>query len=368
LSGPIRRFAWVELHRAAGIPLPAVRREVARERARSNAGDLTRARLARLLDHAREHVPFYRDLLPARRPDDDPFELLAALPLMTPGMLRREFDSLSSDDLDARRWFDTGSARSPVHLIQDAGHSAHALVALESFHESLGRRIGEPVELIWGGERNPGGGTSGITNRIRRMLANEHWTDSFRLSEEQMLAVLDRLARRPPKLVVAYAPAIYELARFAERNAIPVRPQRAIVTAPGTLDDSMRAAIERVFKCEVFNEYWSSAVGPVALECDAHAGLHVAPWANYLEVVDAGGWALPAGEEGQIVITCLTNYAMPLIRYAIGDAGSLAPAGTCICGRDCQRLTSLHVHRTGPTPSLPPERTATYSTWFRASP
>jgi phenylacetate-CoA ligase len=348
------------------MPLPAVRREVARERARSNANDLTRARLARLLDHAREHVPFYRDLLPARRPDDDPFETLTALPLLTRGMLRSEFDSLCSDDLDARRWFEIGSGRSAVHLVQDSAHSAHALVTLESFHESLGRRIGEPVELLWGDEPNPGGGTSAVTQHIRRLLANEHWTDSFRLTEEQMLAVLDRLARHPPKLVVAYAPAIYQLARFAERNAIPVRPQRAIVTAPGTLEDSMRTVIERVFNCEAFNEYWSAAVGPIALECDAHAGLHVAPWANYLEVVDAGGWALPAGEEGQIVITCLTNQAMPLLRYAIGDAGSLAPAGTCICGRDCQRLTTLR--KTGPFQSLEPERTALYSSWFRAPP
>jgi phenylacetate-CoA ligase len=344
--------------------LRAVRRDVARERARSNAGDLTRARLARLLDHAREHVPFYRDLLPRRGSDDDPFKTLAALPLLTPGMLSSEFDSLCSDDLDARRWYDTGSARSPVHLVQDAGHSAHAIVTRESFHASLGRRIGERVEVIWGDEGNPDGGRSGVTKRILRVLAGEHWTDSFRLTEEQMLAVLDRLARHPPMLVVAYAPAIYELARFAERHAIPVRSQRAIVTLPGTLDNVMRAAIERVFNCEAFNEYCSRAVGPVALECEAHAGLHVAPWANYLEVVDAGGWALPAGEEGQIVITCLTNYAMPLIRYAIGDAGSLAPAGTCICGRDCQRLATLRARRPGPFRPVEPARTTLYSTWF----
>jgi phenylacetate-CoA ligase len=273
-------------------------------------------------------------------------------------MVSSEFDSLCSDDLDARRWYDSGSARSPVHFIQDAGHAAHTLLTLESFHESLGRRIGEPVELIWGDERNPGGGTGAVTKRRRRVLANEHWTDSFRLTDDQMLAVLDRLARHPPKLVVAYAPAIYELARFAERHAIPVPPQRAIVTAPGPLDDVMRAEIERVFKCEVFNEYCSSAVGAVALECDAHAGLHVAPWASYLEVVDAGGWALPAGAEGQIVITCLTNYAMPLVRYAIGDVGSLAPAGTCICGRDCQRLTTLRTQRTGPFKPFRSARTA----------
>jgi phenylacetate-CoA ligase len=365
--GPIRRFAWVELHRAAGIPLRAVRRDVARELERSNAGDLTRARLARLLDHAREHVPFYRDLLPRRGPGDDPFKTLAALPLLTPGMLRSDFDSLCSDDLDARRWYDTGSPRAPVHLVQDAHHCAHAIVTLERFHASLGRRIGERAEVIWGDEGNADGGGRGVTKRICRVLANEHWTDTFRLTEEQMLAVLDRLERHPPKLVVAYASAVYELARFAERHAIPVRPQRAIVTVPGTLDDFMRAAIERVFNCEAFNEYWSRAVGPVALECDAHAGLHVAPWANYLEVVDAGGWALPAGEEGQIVVTCLTNYAMPLIRYAIGDGGSLAPAGTCACGRDCQRLATLRAHKTGPFQPVEPARKPLYSTWFRAS-
>jgi phenylacetate-CoA ligase len=347
--------------------LNSVRHEVARERSRSNAADLTRARLARLLDHAREHVPFYRDLLPARRPGDDPFKTLATLPLLTPSMVSSEFDSLCSDDLATRRWYETGSARSPVHFVQDAGHTAHALLTLETFHESLGRRIGEPVEVIWEDERNPAGGAGAVTKRLRRALANEHRTDSFRLTEEQMLAALDRLARHPPKLIVAYAPAIYELARFAECQAISVPPQRAIVTPPGTLDDSMRVAIERVFSCEVFNKYWSAAVGPIALECEGHAGLHVAPWANHLEVVDAGGWALAPGEDGQIVITCLTNYAMPLIRYAIGDAGSLAPAGTCICGRDCQRLATLRVHTTAPFRPVEPARTPLYSTWFRAA-
>jgi len=34
---------------------------------------------------------------------------------------------------------------------------------------------------------------------------------------------------------------------------------------------------------------------------------------------------MPAGTEGNIVVTCLTNYAMPLVRYWIGDRGALLP-------------------------------------------
>jgi phenylacetate-CoA ligase len=49
----------------------------------------------------------------------------------------------------------------------------------------------------------------------------------------------------------------------------------------------------------------------------------VAPWGCYLEVVDDQGKRLPDGVEGEILVTSLTNYAMPLIRYKIGDRGIL---------------------------------------------
>ncbi len=52
-------------------------------------------------------------------------------------------------------------------------------------------------------------------------------------------------------------------------------------------------------------------------------GLWVAPWGSYLEVVDPQGQRLPDGVEGEILVTSLTNHAMPLIRYKIGDRGVL---------------------------------------------
>ncbi len=57
-------------------------------------------------------------------------------------------------------------------------------------------------------------------------------------------------------------------------------------------------------------------------------GLWVSPWANYLEIVDDAGNRVTDGTRGAILITSLTNKAMPIIRYKIGDLGILAPANT----------------------------------------
>ena len=54
----------------------------------------------------------------------------------------------------------------------------------------------------------------------------------------------------------------------------------------------------------------------------------VSPWANYLEIVDDAGNRVTDGTRGAILITSLTNKAMPIIRYKIGDLGILAPANT----------------------------------------
>jgi phenylacetate-CoA ligase len=86
----------------------------------------------------------------------------------------------------------------------------------------------------------------------------------------------------------------------------------------------MREAITKVFQCPVYNRYGSREVGDIACERPGLYGLWVAPWGNYVEVIDHRGASLRAGAEGELIITCLTNFAMPLLRYQIGDRGVLA--------------------------------------------
>jgi phenylacetate-CoA ligase len=90
----------------------------------------------------------------------------------------------------------------------------------------------------------------------------------------------------------------------------------------------MREKIAQVFGCEVYNLYGSREVSDIACELPGLNGLWVAPWGSFVEIVDDAGLPVPPGAEGNIIVTCLTNYAMPLLRYSIGDRGALHPDDT----------------------------------------
>src|SRR5262249_4336617 len=104
-------------------------------------------------------------------------------------------------------------------------------------------------------------------------------------------------------------------------RVMDVRPHGIISTAM-LLHDWQRSVIEHVFKCSVTNRYGCEEVSLIASECEEHNGLHVNADSVYTEV--------PAN--GKLLVTDLTNRAMPLIRYQIGDV--VVPSNRCCkCGR-----------------------------------
>jgi phenylacetate-CoA ligase len=103
-----------------------------------------------------------------------------------------------------------------------------------------------------------------------------------------------------------------------------------VFTSGELLHPGARAAISRAFQARVFDVYGSSETKEIAWECPA-GGMHVNADVVRIEIVDDGGRPVPEGAEGQIVATALVNHAMPLLRYRVGDRGSLLP-GRCECG------------------------------------
>ena len=104
--------------------------------------------------------------------------------------------------------------------------------------------------------------------------------------------------------------------------------------------DNMRREIERRLNLKAYDIYGlSEIIGPgVAYECQCQCGLHVAEDHFYLEVVDPETLEPVAeGERGEIVFTCITKQALPLIRYRTRDMGRIIP-GQCQCGRSSVRM------------------------------
>ena len=104
--------------------------------------------------------------------------------------------------------------------------------------------------------------------------------------------------------------------------------------------EGMRREIEERFGLEAFDIYGlTEVIGPgVAAECSQHQGLHINEDHFYPEVIDPeSGKRLPDGEAGELVFTCLTREALPLLRYRTRDRVALLH-DACSCGRTSVRM------------------------------
>ncbi|MGQ9681667.1 MAG: phenylacetate--CoA ligase family protein [Anaerolineae bacterium] len=341
----IRKTLYFRLHQLAGRQLARHYRHISHLDESGAAAAVTPDVLGRLLHHCRHGVPYYAALM--RKVGDwyasDPEAYLRQLPILTKDHIRGNMEQLTSVDLQRRRWFfntSGGSTGEPVRFIQDQEHADRSYATTLLFSRWAGREVGDPEVRLWGSERDIIKGCAGLRAWAVNTLTNTRYLNAFRMSPASMIQFAAYLNNRPPRLLIGYAQAVYELARFLQKEGLNLVPQNAIITSATTLRPFMRSLVEKVFRCPVFDRYGSREVGDIASQCFAMSGLHVAPWGAYLEIVDDHGCPLPHGVEGNILVTCLTNWAMPLIRYQIGDRGIMSPSA-CTCGRGGQVLERI---------------------------
>ncbi|GJD56242.1 phenylacetate--CoA ligase family protein [Methylobacterium dankookense] len=289
-------------------------------------------RLADLLRHAAEHVPHYRSVLRECGVVRDGRVDLArfrAVPELDRQVLRTRQDALASDDLAARAWYTNssgGSTGEPVRVLQDRAYEAIGLAAIDMHYDWAGWRTGAPLVRLWGSDRDMSQQGDGWRNRLSNFVRNRTLQNAFRMSHADIARYVAEIQRVRPVVIEAYAESIYELARYINANGIRVPPVSAVVSSAATLYPFIREEVARAFNCPVFNRYGSREVGSFAGERPGAEGLEVFSYTHWVEVVNAQGEPCGPGEEGDVLVTCLTNYAMPIIRYRIGDRAVVGTA------------------------------------------
>ncbi len=142
--------------------------------------------------------------------------------------------------------------------------------------------------------------------------------------------VLEQLASFEPDVVKAPMSILTLLAKEMKRQERKIRPK--FVWSNGELvDPSGRRLVNSAFEVEMLDGYACVETGYVAWECPEHAGYHVNKDLVVVEFVKDGEHVAP-GETGEIILTSLWNYAMPLLRYRVGDVG-IPSDESCPCGR-----------------------------------
>src|SRR3954470_16311740 len=132
---------------------------------------------------------------------------------------------------------------------------------------------------------------------------------------------------------------LYALVKRGREMGAELSIEVAFVTAE-MFPESLRAELEKDFGVRALQGYGTADQGCLAYECQEGGGMHLHPEC-ILEVLDleTGAQAAP-GQPGQIVAT-IFDEAYPLIRFATGDIGAMAPPSKCACGRTAPKLAGL---------------------------
>lgn len=298
--------------------------------------EMQREKLIDLIRHAQAHTRHHQQALSNVRTDDarvSTEDLLDQIPLETKCEI--------SDSLSDRLWegapggtFQShtgGSTGEPLTFYLDRRRQACDQAARMRTHRWFGADIGTPELYLWGSPIEPN--RTDALKRIRDALFHHKLLSAFHLSPERLDVYARAMNRFQPVSLFGYPSSLARLARHIEETGFQLRLLRlraVFVTGEVCLPHD-REVIGKVFAAPVADCYGSREAGFIAHECE-RGSMHITAENVIVEIIHEKGERLPAGEPGEIVITHLDNYAMPMLRYRTGDIGALKP-GRCACGR-----------------------------------
>ena len=101
----------------------------------------------------------------------------------------------------------------------------------------------------------------------------------------------------------------------------------------------LRAEMEEVLGCDVYDSYGTNEMGGGAFECAHKNGLHFSEDCMYFEIVDTEtGEPVPDGESGNLVVTVFYRSLPPIVRFNLRDLGRIIHTDTCDCGSNFRRM------------------------------
>lgn len=308
--------------------------------------------LSDLFNHACRYSPFWRDRVgkaayqiaqqaghewsqpaqPARITPANVQQLLHAMPTLTRENLQQNFDAMRArpPEMAPERIITastSGSTGSPVRVEKDDpvyGLFYAATSWLESQWHQRDPRKKIAVTLM-----NTAQGTRESWGGAFEVMGYRGASVSRGLLRGDVADHLDWLLAEQPAYLKCTAAVAAELAELALQRGDSLRLEQ-ILSLSERVGTHQRAICQRAFGASIADRYSCEEVGWLAIQCPSQRNLHVTSGTVLLEILDDNNQPCAAGVPGRVVVTSLHSFAMPLIRYELGD---LAEWGSpCACG------------------------------------
>ena len=286
---------------------------------------LQKENLRKLLVHAKDNIPFYKDF--NININADPYEEVKKLPLMYKPIIKENIDLLTF-----------GSKENYMKEASSGSSGVQGIVYIDKESQSMHRSI-QLHWWHWAGY-NPGdkivqtGATLDrkVIKALKDFLFRTKYISAYHLDKNSILKVLDDMSKKSYKHLLGYASSLFVIAKIAKENNINNIKLDSVVSWGDKMFPHFRQLIESQFNTKVYDTYACTEGAMIAGQCP-QGSYHIMIPQVYLEVLDENGQDVKPGELGKVYVTRLDNLAMPLIRYYLGDLVELeSPDKKCTCG------------------------------------
>ena len=308
------------------------------------------ASLSALLNHAFDHVPYYRRKfleLGIRPSDIRSLDDIQKFPLLTRNDVRDSFAERTSraPPFPTIRKTTSGSTGMPITIAYDE-ESEHWRQGVKwRGYAWASFRPGDRVMHYWGAPRKAPPIRHRMKIALDRAARRERYVDCIAQDEASLARAVASIRTFEPAIIISYSQAGGNLARYINQTGARQWDAIPFICTAEQLYPHDRAEIERAFGEQIYDSYGGRETMLLAMECEAHDGMHV-PMENILLeilVTDPNGArrAAQPGETGEVAVTDLHNFGAPMIRYLNGDLAKATNDTPCACGRTLPRIASV---------------------------
>jgi phenylacetate-CoA ligase len=293
-------------------------------------------KLCKMIAHAMRNVEFYRKAAEKEniRPEDiKGVTDLEKLPILNKEQIRQNPEAFLAEDIRKRDLISINTSGTTgktlkIYVDKDSRRYAYAFFSRLKVWAGI---YGKSRNVTFAGRTIVHPEATKPPFWRKNLVMNNTLFSSYHLSPANLPYYVRKLIDLQPQFIDSYPSSIYSLAMFMKQNNLSGISPKAIITSSETLFDHQRELIEEVFKCKIYDQYGCAEQVVFVSQCE-NGSYHVHPEFGIVEFLRDDGSRASPGEPARLICTGLTNRAMPLIRFDIGDTGILSDK-KCSCGR-----------------------------------
>jgi len=297
-------------------------------------------RLQKIVLHAYKRVNYYRDIFDGTSIRDGKIESLQQfqeIPILSREFVRNNYKHL----IDKRQKFfvtratTSGSAGIATPLLQGINQIAFDFASIwwsfgfggYKFRDSMATLrsyVPDANQSLWSEDR----------------VRGFYFMSAYHLDKSSLAYYVEKIRETRPKFLRGYPHSLSELAAYCIEEGVTDITFKNAYTCSENLSEIQRNQIEHAFNTKVIDRYGNIEMVAHATQCHLAGEYHIDPLYGWVEIVNDNSVEVCAGESGRVIATGLTNFAMPLIRYEIGDV-AVKGSGNCDCGLQTPTLQSI---------------------------